>query len=148
MSEVMIPHNAILLVCDGAKALIMRNDGTLAQPELSVIETFSEKHPPTHELGTDHPGRAFSTSDGRRSSVSAPDFHDDAEMTFIKSTADRLDMIVRDAKSEALILVAPPRALGHLRNAVSSAIAAIVVAEIASDLTSMPTGEIARHISG
>ena len=36
MTNVDLPHKAHLLVCDGAKALFLRNDGSALRPQLSV----------------------------------------------------------------------------------------------------------------
>ena len=46
-----------VIVCDGGKALILENAGDSQFPNLRTRETYEEKHPATHEQGTDVPGR-------------------------------------------------------------------------------------------
>jgi protein required for attachment to host cells len=45
-----------------------------------------------------------------------------------------------------LVVVAPPITLGDLRNALSEAVKASIIAEVASDLTKIPNSEVPRHI--
>jgi protein required for attachment to host cells len=52
----------------------------------------------------------------------------------------------REIKS--LLVVAPPRALGVLRDKFPASLQAIVTAELAKDLVRLPTGEIERHLAG
>ena len=59
MSAVRLPHDAMVLVGDGRKALFLRNHGNERFPDLKVERVFSAPDPPTHEQGSDRPGRAF-----------------------------------------------------------------------------------------
>jgi protein required for attachment to host cells len=52
----------------------------------------------------------------------------------------------REAKS--LILVAPPRALGVLRQALSTPLRSAVRGEIDKDLVKLPVYEIEKHLAG
>ena len=49
---------------------------------------------------------------------------------------------------KSLIIVAPPRALGVLRQAYSHNLRAAVRAEIAKDLVRLPVHEIEKHLAG
>lgn len=55
------------------------------------------------------------------------DPHDRAEHAFVKDLAQRLDAVVRDHAIDDLILIAPPRALGHLREELSKPLLGKVV---------------------
>ena len=52
-----IPHNALVFVGDGRKALFLRNDGDAKFPNLKTEKVFEDENPPTHEQGSDRPGR-------------------------------------------------------------------------------------------
>lgn len=61
MSKIQIPHDAIVFVGDGRKALFLRNDGDEKYPNLKTEQVFVDHNPPTHEQGTERPGRSFSS---------------------------------------------------------------------------------------
>lgn len=48
---------------------------------------------------------------------------------------------------QAIVLVAPPKALAHLRSAISASVRAAVIGELDKDLTGMPVDDIARHLA-
>ena len=56
MSKLAIPHDALVFIGDGRKALFLRNTGDAKYPDLKVEQVFAEENPPTHEQGTDRPG--------------------------------------------------------------------------------------------
>ena len=71
MSELLIRHGEWVVVCDGAKALVLENAGDAKFPNLKTVEVFEQKDLPTHVLGADKPGRTHSsvghnTQRGRR----------------------------------------------------------------------------------
>ena len=77
MSEIRMPHDAMVLVGDGRKALFLRNHGDEKFPDLRVERVFADVNPPTHEQGADKPGRAYSSAGGsRRSGLEGTDWHD------------------------------------------------------------------------
>ncbi|WP_276326193.1 host attachment protein [Bradyrhizobium elkanii] len=51
-----IPKNALVLVGDGRKALLLRNEGDYQFPNLKAEAVFEDQNPPTHLQGTDRPG--------------------------------------------------------------------------------------------
>ena len=62
--------------------------------------------------------------------------------------AERLDSAVKAHQVSAMIVVAPPRALGVLRQSYSSGLRAVVVEELHKDLVKMPVHEIEKHLLG
>ena len=59
MNKLQIPHNAFVFVGDGRKALFLLNAGDKKFPNLKTERIFVDDNPPTHEQGSDRPGRAF-----------------------------------------------------------------------------------------
>ena len=148
MSEFMIHPGEWVVVCDGAKALVLENTGDSKFPNLKTLEVFEQKDLATHELGAGPPGRAFSPTGHGRSSVEQTDFHDQAERDFLVHLAKHLDVAVTSGKAKSLILVAPPRALGMLRPAYSHALKGAVRKEVDKDLVKQPLHQIEKHLTG
>ena len=149
MNKLHIPHNAFILVGDGRKALFLRNDGDEKFPNLKVERVLSDINPPTHEQGTDQPGRAYTGAGGhRRGAMAQTDWHDLEEKHFARTVAGALEKLVRDKHVGALVVVAPARTLAELRAAFHADIKKHIVAEIDKDLTKHPVYEIEKHILG
>ena len=115
MSALSIQPGEWVIVCDGAKALILENTGDAKFPNLKTRDVYEHKALATHELGTDKPGRSHSSVGHGRSSVEQTDWHDQAEQTFLADLVQRLDAAVDPHQVKSLIVVAPPRALGVIR---------------------------------
>lgn len=146
MQGVHVPWKSWVAVCDGANALFFRNDGDAELLNLRPMETLRESAPATHELGTDRPGRSYQSLGSGRSAVESPDHHAALEEAFLKKVADYLHTQRHANAYSELILVAPPRALGLLREFLAADVRGSVKAELAKDLTHLPTDAIERHL--
>ena len=148
MSELLIEHGEWVVVCDGAKALVLENAGDAKSLNLKAIKVIEQKDLPTHELGADLPGRSNASVGRRRSAFEQTDWHDQAEQTFLTHLVQHLDAAIAAGKTSSLIVVAPPRALGMLRPAYSHAVRGAVRAELAKDLVKHTVGDIEKHLTG
>jgi len=148
MSNVKIRRGDWVVVCDGAKALVLENVGNASVPSLMTKEVYQQEDPKTHELGTDAPGRAFNSVGEIRSAMEQTDWHDQAERAFLEDLAGRLDAAVTAGETKAVIMVAPPRALGVLRKAYSPHLRGALRAEVDKDFVRMPVHEIEKHLVG
>jgi protein required for attachment to host cells len=148
MAKLKIAEGTWVVVCDGAKALILENIGDDKFPNLKTRDVFDEPHPATHEQGTDAPGRAHGSVGAVRSAMGQTDWHDQDEQRFLKSLMTRLDAAVTAGEMKSLIMVAPPRALGVIRQAYSHQIKSVLRDEIDKDLVKMPVHEIEKHLAG
>ena len=101
----------------------------------------------THEQGTDAPGRAINSIDARRSAMEQTDWQAQAEERFLTDLAKRLDAAVTAGETKSVIIVAPPRALGVLRQAYSDGLRGAVRAEIDKDYVRMPVHEIEKRLA-
>ena len=146
MSKVKIRQGDWVVVCDGAKALMLENIGDEVFPNLKTREVHDKPNPPTHEQGSDEPGRVFQSVGGTRSAVEQTDWHDQSEHEFLTKLAARLDAAVKAGQIKSLIIVAPPRALGVIRNAYTPALRAAVRVEIDKNLVRMPVHQIEKHL--
>lgn len=142
-----IHHNTLILVADGRKFLLLRNTGDFSTPTLIIEASGEQENPPTHEQGTDRPGRSASGRDGVHSSMEPTDFHQIEADRFAADVAEILDGWMRSGDIKELIVVAPPRTLAELRKHYTRTVADRLVGEVNKDLTKHPVQEIARILS-
>src|ERR1700751_4726606 len=133
MSALLIKHGEWVVVCDGAKALILENSGDTKFPNLKILNVFEQKDLPTHVLGTDVPGRTINSVGNSRSAVEQTDWHDQLERAFLEQLARHLNDALVAGKTKSLIMVASPRALGMIRPAYSHTLKGAVRAEVDKD---------------
>jgi protein required for attachment to host cells len=107
MTKIHIPHDAIVFVGDGRKALFLRNEGDEKFPNLKTESVFLDKNPPTHEQGTDRPGRSHASVGPGRSAVESTDWHDLEEHHFARVVAEALEKLVRERRQGAADRCAP-----------------------------------------
>lgn len=143
-----IARNAWIVVCDGGKARIFENSGSAAAIKLATREVLGHANAPTHEQGTDTPGRVQQSFSNARSAVEQTDWHAQAERDFLESLAHRLDAALVAREVSDLVIIAPPRALGVLRGAYSSAIRQALRGEIDKDYVKLAVPEIEKHLAG
>ena len=147
MNKIAIPHDALVFVGDGQRALFLRNAGDDKFPNLRTERVFSDDNPATHEQGTDRPGRGMeSAGTHRRSSMEPTDWHEIEKERFAGRVAAALEKLVRDQNTRKIVVVAPPRTLAELRQVFHADIKSRIIAEIDKDLTKHPVWEIEKHI--
>jgi protein required for attachment to host cells len=147
MHDLRIHNGDWVVVCDGAKALILENAGDAAALNLKTKEVHAQPDPKTHEAGTDKPGRAFNSVDARRSATEQIDWHQQEEDRFLTELSKRLNAAVMAGEAKSLVLVAPPRALGVIRQNATQNLRKALRAEIDKDFVRMPVHEIERHLA-
>jgi protein required for attachment to host cells len=148
MAKLKIDENDWVVVCDGKKALLLENIGDAVFPNLKTKEVYEHQDLKTREQGSDAPGRAINSVGGARSAMEQTDWHEQAERSFLEDLAGRLDAAVTSGEAKAVIMVAPPRALGVLRQAYSPHLRQALRAEIDKDFVRMPVHEIEKHLCG
>jgi protein required for attachment to host cells len=81
-----------------------------------------------------------------RSSVEQTDWHDLAEREFLHELVGRLDTALRNGETKSFIVVAPPRALGVLRQAYTAPVRGAVRGEVDKDLVKVPVYDIEKRL--
>ena len=84
MSKLKIRQGDWVIVCDGRKALVLENAGDEKFLNLKTREVFDHPDQKTSELGTDAPGRSFSSVGHGRSAVEQTDWHTQEEERFLQ----------------------------------------------------------------
>jgi len=146
MADLKIDNGGWVVVCDGAKALVLENAGSRMRPNLTTRQVFEQPGLSDGELSADRPGRAFNSVGSARSAMEQVDRHDQDEQRFLTGIADHLDKAVLAGETPSLIVVAPPKAIGILRRAYSSHVKQALRAEVEKDFVKMPVKEIERHL--
>jgi protein required for attachment to host cells len=137
-----------VVVCDGRKALILENIGDAMFPILYTHEVKEHPVPRTHEQGTERPGRVFASVGAARSAVEQTNWHSQAEQEFLGALARELDQVVTAGGTRRIVIVAPPRALGVLRQSYSAPLRSAIRAEVPHDLVKLPVDEIEKRLFG
>ncbi len=149
MAKLAIPHDALVFVGDGQKVLFLQNRGDEQSPNLAAVRVFGDENPPTHEQGTDRPGRAFKrAATNRRSSMETTDWHEFEKEHFAERVTSALEQLVRTDDIKAIVVVAPPRTLSKLRRTIRPSVKKRIIAEIEKDLTKHPVSDIENHLLG
>jgi protein required for attachment to host cells len=142
-----IPHNGLVLVGDGQKALFLRNRGSAQRIDLVVERILEQENPATREQGTDRPGRSIASVGVARSAMEEADWHHLAKERFANEIAKALYHHAHANLFERLIIIAPPRILGKLRKAFHPEVLERIAAEIPKELTSHPVSEIGKLVA-
>ncbi len=146
MSKLKIRQGDWVIVCDGKKALVLENAGDEKFLNLKTRQVFDHPDQKTSDLGTDAPGRSFSSVGHGRSSVEQTDWHTQEEQRFLQTLAAHLDAEVKAGHARSIVIVAPPRALGVLRPAYSHDLRRVLHSEIDKDLVKLPVHEIEKRL--
>ncbi len=149
MQKIKIDQGDWVVVCDGKKALILENVGDWKFPNLQTREVFEQDNPPTHEQGSDAPGRSFQSVGSMRSAMEQTDWHRKSRRGFSAVISPDGSM-PRSAPGDtnSLVMVAPPRALGIIRQAYSTHVRDALRGEVDKDFVKMPVHEIEKHLTG
>jgi protein required for attachment to host cells len=127
-----IPSKALVLVADGAKAILFRNTG-----HGSEVALTEERRMTLSDFSNDGPS-------GSTPQDQTP--NQTNESTFAKKLAQSLQTMKTANGFESLVIVADPQTLGHIRGALHKTVEASIVRTIAKDLTNHGTAEIAAAL--
>jgi protein required for attachment to host cells len=143
----MKPTTTWILIADGAHARIFANHGPGKGIEAVEGGVINGDHRPDHELVRDSAGRAFeSVGDSRHAITPKTDPHRELKRTFAEHLAELMDRNYAAKAFDRLVIVAPPKALGDLRAALSDHLKPHIYAELDKDLVKTPTAELPQHL--
>ncbi len=149
-----IEHDTWVVVADGEKFLLLRNDGDAKYINLQVVEEENSPNAPARELATDRTGRRFdSTRPGRngvvasgKSGLEETDWHRVAETRFAEHLAELLNQWAGQKRFSGLVVIAIAHA-GRAAPAYGFDLEPLIQTEIAKDLTNLPLDQIEASIS-
>lgn len=138
---------AWIVVADSARARFFSVDSPTAP--LTPIEHLVHPESRLHDrdLTSDRPGRSFdSEGEGRHATGTSVSPKEQESIRFARTVADHLEQGRREGNYDRLIVVADPRFLGELRDAVGTEIEKLVSLELNKDLTKEADEDIRRHL--
>lgn len=126
-------------VLDGSKSLLFEDKGFSDAPDLHLVDKEEYAPVPDRDIKTDAPGTAHSSVGSGRSSMEETDFHDQNEARFVADVAGVLNKAALKNKYDRLVVMAPPRAMGRLREELHEEASRRIVKELTGDYTNHPT---------
>ncbi|MFZ1101529.1 MAG: host attachment protein [Hyphomicrobiaceae bacterium] len=144
----MKPIRTWVLITDAARARVFENTGKGTGLTIVQDMTLDAELLPSHELGTDRPGRSFNSIGSARHAMESPsDLHREQKRQFARRVAEAIEERQAKQRFESLVLVAPPVTMGDLRAALPEKVKAVVAAEVVADLTKTPMSELPAHLA-
>jgi protein required for attachment to host cells len=129
----MLPKGTTVAVADGEKLNLFRNTGDEAGLKLVAV--------PHDGVDADK-----GTNTGRQASSANPDHGQSGEDQFSAGIVKDLNQKVLGGKIEKLVIVAAPRALGEMRKHYHKALSAVLLGEIAKDLTGHSLADVEKTL--
>jgi protein required for attachment to host cells len=147
MSEqVSIPHNALILVGDGQRALFLRNRGRRLRIKLEAVKILEHPVLRNQDLVSDRPGRTVAGPGPGHSALAETDWHHLEESRFVHSLAEAVSRAVLGEPSLEIVVVMPPKALGDFRDGLGASVRRHIVAELHKDLAGLSLRDIERYL--
>ena len=143
-----LPHNALVLVADGTKALFLRNQGDQNQIDLRTEAHDEREDRKDREIKTDAPGATRQSMGYGRPTMDEADFHTQEEDRWIKEAAEELKKRALRNDFEALAVIAPPKALGYLKKCLHKEVEKRIVLTINKEMTDRPIPDIEELLVG
>jgi protein required for attachment to host cells len=143
-----LPHNALVLVADGTKCLFLRNHGDQNQIDLRTESHDRRQDRKDREIKTDAPGGTRQAMGFGRPAMDEADFHQQEEDRWVKDAAEELKRRALRNDFEALAVIAPPRALGHLKKCLHKEVEKRIVVTINKEMTDRPIPDIEGLLVG
>ena len=143
-----IPHGALVLVADGKKTLYLRNQGDRGMIDLRTESHDERADPMDREIKTDAPGTQGQRWGDGRPTMDEPDFHQQGEDRWVKDAAEELNRRALSNDYEALVVVAPPKALGVLRKKLHKEAERRIVLTVNKEMTDRPIPDIEELLVG
>lgn len=131
-----------VMVMDGSKALILRNVTDGQDPNFEVVRKDRNDATDSKAVSTTGPEH-----EGDPRKPTANDFHNTTEAGFAEEMAEWLYKAAHRGRFQKIVLVAPDKVLGTLRQKLHKEVASKVVGEVHKTLTGHPVDQIERIVA-
>ncbi len=133
------------IIADGGRARFVERDEQGAYRTISSFVS-TELKASSRDLATERPGRVHESATTARHAIEPKtDPKEAAKEDFVRYVADQVQS--EQENFDDLVLVAPPRVLGQLREMLAKSVADAVTWDLAKDLTKVPDHELSEHLS-
>lgn len=145
-----LPHDTLVLVADGRKALFLRNQGDEQQIDLRTTSHREREDRKDSDIKTDAAGRSSrpAGAGGFQDSMEEPDFHQQEEDRFARELAEKVNAMALAGKFDALVVIAPARTMGELRPLWHKEVNARLIGEQVKEMTDRPIPDIEALLVG
>jgi protein required for attachment to host cells len=145
-----IPHNSLVLVADGRKALFLRNQGDAQRIDLRTAAHREREDRKDSEIKTAPAGQSPAPAGTGLSgdTMEEPDLHRQEEERFARDLAEQVNAMALNGEYDALAVIAPARTMGVLRPLWHKEAAARIVGEHVKEMTDRPIPDIEALLSG
>lgn len=144
MDRIALKSGLWLVVADGEKALLLKNEGDALYPNFQVVREMEQENPPTREQGVDRPGRHSDGPSAHNSAYEETDWQRLGKERFAEEIATRLYKMAHRGDFKEIVLIAPPLVLGELRKKLHREVSEKIVGEIPKTLTNHPVYDIEK----
>ena len=130
-----VPHKAMVLLADGTRCVVMRNNGQPFEPKLERVSELDL------ELTNFSAGLRHQDPAGGRNGSTNLD-----ELAHGAAIAEWLNKQTLNGGAESVVIAADPKTLGQIRQHSGQQLQQRIVGELAKDLINSPIAEIERAL--
>ncbi|MGO9545014.1 MAG: host attachment protein [Rhodomicrobium sp.] len=142
----MKPIRTYILIADGARSHLLLSEGR-GKPLSEVLGSeLQQDLRPDHELSAERPGRVHESATIARHAIERDDLRRREKERFAVSLASDLNRRLANREYDRLVIAAAPETLGVIRSALSEKVRAVILAEVAKDLTNLPNPQVKSHL--
>ena len=139
-----------IAVLDGTQArffaLRKNGDGQVFEEAAEALSADLPRY--SRDERSDRPVRAFAVGKARGAVEPRHDYNKLAKHQFTREVAGALEAAFADLRYDQLVLVAPPRSLGELRELLSERLLACLAHEVPKNLTNLGADALRKKLSG
>ena len=140
------PLTLQIIIADGEHARFVQADADNTLRTVSSLDSASA-HQRSRDIGTDRPGRAFESGATARHAVGPRhDLHAMEQERFVRLVGEQINAASGRDEFDELLLVAPPRTLHELREALDTVTRTKLVGTLEKDLVKTPDHELWPHV--
>lgn len=149
-TDMPLPHDTLVLVADGKKMLLLRNEGDETLLDLQTEAHDQQSLPKDSDIKSDLAGQSpapggTGLAGGTMGEV---DFQRQAEDRWAADTAELINKRALANNLDNLAIIAPPKTMGELRKHWHKETARRIVIEITKEMTDRPIPDIEALIMG
>jgi len=142
----MKPVHTWIVVADGARARFLLHTGIGKGLGSAMDHDMANALLPNREIVSDDAGRAADPGGGSSRVEPTVDHHAFEKERFSNQVAQVLNKARAENRFDRLVLVAPPKTLGYLREELDKHTRERVYGELRKDLTNARTEELTTHL--
>mgnify|MGYP001037015984 CR=1 FL=1 len=142
-----LQHGTWVVVADGEKYLLLRNNVDEDFTDLRVIGKDELDNPAANKQSSDRAGRMRDNSSDGKSAMEETDWHRVEKERFAHEIAGKLESWAAAGRYDNLVVIADPRSLGELRKASGAEMKSRLLVEIDKNLTNATVAEIEKVLN-